>query len=142
MASTIRTDMRICDRYIKVTANMRKDGDIDIEIESDCDAIRHFAESLKRVSIDDITNFETSTINRETVRGNMSMICLAPIAVYQAAWMEAGMLSRTIYSKTGPCTMEKECRRDHSPHSVMPLASDSTPLSKTGSAIPDSFCSR
>lgn len=68
-------------------------------------SIASFAKNLAVISMDDIMNFETSRINREEVRGNMSMICLAPIAVYQAAWIEAGMMSRRIYSKTGSCEM-------------------------------------
>lgn len=68
-------------------------------------SIASFAKNLTVISMDDIMNFETSRINREEVRGNMSMICLAPIAVYQAAWIEAGMMSRRIYSKTGSCEM-------------------------------------
>lgn len=68
-------------------------------------SIASFAKNLTVISMDDIMNFETSRINREEVRGNMSMICLAPIAVYQAVWIEAGMMSRRIYSKTGSCEM-------------------------------------
>ncbi|MDO5853690.1 MAG: hypothetical protein Q4Q62_06555 [Thermoplasmata archaeon] len=106
MSSTIVTNMAVCDKTVKVTATAREDGDIDILIESNCSAVQHFAETLTKVTMDDIMNFETSTINKEEVRGNMSMICLAPIAVYQAAWMEAGMLSRNIYRKLGPITMD------------------------------------
>ncbi len=105
MPSTIEVDMSICSKKIKVTATAREDGDFDIDICSDCHFVDHYAQSLKKVSMDDITNFEKSTINREDVRGNMSMICLAPIAVYQAAWMECGMLSRKIYGKTGDVAM-------------------------------------
>ena len=36
----------------------------------------------------------------------MSMICLAPIAVYQAAWMECGMMSKKNFQKTGCITMD------------------------------------
>ncbi len=108
MASTIVTNMGICDKYIRVTAEAREDGDIDIRVESDCEALAHYAKSLTRVTIDDITNFETSTINKEDIRGNMSMICCAPIAVYQAAWMEMKMLSKNNYKKNGPVTMDIE----------------------------------
>ena len=97
--------MPICDRKIKVRVTARDDGDMDVEIVSDCPALAHYAENLKVITLDDITNFETSTINRESVRGNMSMICTAPIAVYQAAWLECGMLSSNIYRKMGPITM-------------------------------------
>ena len=105
MTSEIDVDMPICDRKIKVSVTARDDGDMDVEIVSDCPALAHYAENLKVITLDDITNFETSMINRESVRGNMSMICTAPIAVYQAAWLECGMLSSNIYKKMGPVTM-------------------------------------
>jgi hypothetical protein len=106
MASVIESNMTICDKRIRVTADLREDGTVGIRIESDCDALKGFAENLKSVTMDDITSFETSRINREDVRGNMSMICTAPILVYQAAWMECGMLSRRIYPKMGPITID------------------------------------
>lgn len=105
MPSEIDVDMPICDRRIRVTVTAREDGDMDVEVVSDCPALAHFAETLRVITMDDITGFEHSRINREDVRGNMSMICPAPIAVYQAAWMECGMMSRRIFSKTGPCSI-------------------------------------
>ena len=105
MTSEIDVDMPICDKRIKVRVTSRDDGDMDVEIVSDCPALAHYAESLRVISMDDITSFETSVINRESVRGNMSMICAAPIAVYHAAWMECGMLSPGIYRKMGPVAM-------------------------------------
>ena len=92
MTSEIDVDMPICDRKIKVRVTARDDGDMDVEIVSDCPALAHYAENLKVITLD-------------SVRGNMSMICTAPIAVYQAAWLECGMLSSNIYRKMGPITM-------------------------------------
>lgn len=105
MTSEIMIRMPICDKSVRVRVTARDDGDMDVEIESDCPSIDHYAESLGRITMDDITNFEDSRINKEDIRGNMSMICLTPIAVYQAAWMECGMMSKRIYGKTGPCSM-------------------------------------
>lgn len=106
MGSTVETDMTICDKKIRVTVTTREDGDMDVSIESDCSFLKHYAESLGTITMDDIMCFERSRINREDIRGNMSMICLAPIAVYQAAWMECGMLSKRNYVKSGPVTMD------------------------------------
>ena len=106
MTSVIESRMTICDKYIRVTAEKREEGTVDIAINSDCDALKGFSQELKNVTMEDITNFETSRINKEEVRGNMSMICTAPILVYQAAWMEYGMLSRRIFPKMGPITID------------------------------------
>ena len=106
MSSVIESKMSICDKWIKVTADKRDDGTIGTKVESDCDALQHYSENLTSVTMDDITNFETSNINKENVRGNMSMICVAPIMVYQAAWMEMGMVSKRIFPKMGPITID------------------------------------
>ena len=63
MSSTIDVNMSICDKKVSVTATMKEDGTFDIDIQSDCDSIKHYAETLKNVTMDDITNFETSRIN-------------------------------------------------------------------------------
>lgn len=105
MTSEIEVRMPICDRRIRVKVTARDDGDMDVDIWSDCPSIGHYADTLRRITMDDITNFETSAINRESVRGTMSMICPAPIAVYQAAWMECGMLSGSLSRKVGPIVM-------------------------------------
>lgn len=106
MSSTVDIKMSVCDKKVKVTATAKEDGTIDIDIESDCHYIQGYADSLRNITMDDILNFETSKINKEEVRGNMSMICLTPIAVYQAAWMECGMMSKKNYIKSGPITMD------------------------------------
>lgn len=82
------------------------DGTYDVTVESDCEALQAFSRNLTNVKLDDVMNFEKSKINREDIRGNMSMICVAPIAVYQAVWMEAGMMSKKIFPKTGPITID------------------------------------
>ncbi len=104
----MESNMSICDKKIRVTVSDNGDGTMSVDIESDCQAIEGFAQNLKTITMDDIVNFETSTINKEEVRGNMSMICVAPIMVYQAAWMECGMLSKRIFPKQGPITIDME----------------------------------
>ena len=46
MASVIESNMTICDKRIRVTADLREDGTVGIRIESDCDALKGFAENL------------------------------------------------------------------------------------------------
>ncbi|MBP3385850.1 MAG: hypothetical protein J6K69_03230 [Candidatus Methanomethylophilaceae archaeon] len=106
MSSSIDVNMTVCDKKVKVTVTTKDDGTMDVEIDSDCHYLKHYAENLRNITQDDITNFETSRINKEDVRGNMSMICLAPIAVYQAAWMECGMMSKKNFQKAGCITMD------------------------------------
>ena len=39
------------------TDTPNEDGTFDIDIQSDCDSIKHYAETLKNITMDDITNF-------------------------------------------------------------------------------------
>ena len=58
-----------------------------------------FGERLKYVTMEDIIDFENSRINKREFRGDMSPPCLSPIAVLDAAWLEAGMLSKTLVKR-------------------------------------------
>ena len=101
MASTVIVKMRTCDKTHKVVAELRDDGDVDIRITSDCDKARQFGERCTRVSLNDVTDFYGSRVNSEEVRGNLWIQCLLPIGVFDAAWMELGMLSKNLCKKVG-----------------------------------------
>ena len=105
MTSEIDIKMSVCDRKVHVAVSDNKDGTLAVDIKSDCPALENYSRDLKLITMDDIMCFEKSKINNENVRGNMSMICLTPIAVYQAAWMELGMMSKNIYKSVGPIMM-------------------------------------
>ena len=91
MTSEIDVDMPICDKRIKVRVTSRDDGDMDVEIVSDCPALAHYAESLRVISMDDITSFETSVINRESVRGTPGIYRkMGPVAMGTPEAMEKG----------------------------------------------------
>ena len=91
--------MRTCDRTHRVTATINAEGNFDIKIESDCHKVQEFGNRLKYVTMEDITDFENSRINKKEFRGDLSPPCLSPIAICNAAWIEAGMLSKSLVKK-------------------------------------------
>lgn len=91
--------MNTCGKTHRVTASLRPDGDLDIEIESDCPNVQHYAEHLTRITMDDAVSFAGSRIVDPDVRGPLSAPCLCPNAVFDAAWMELGMLSKSLCQK-------------------------------------------
>ena len=97
--ATVTTHMRTCGKTHKVTVVMNSEGNFDVSIESDCHKVTLFGEKLKYVTFEDITDFENSRINKREFRGDMSPPCLSPIAVLDAAWIEAGMLSKTLVKR-------------------------------------------
>lgn len=97
--ATVIARMRTCDKTHKVTVTMNAEGNFDVQIESDCHKVRAFAERLKYVTMEDISDFENSRINKREFRGDLSPPCLSPIAIYDAAWLECGMLSKSLVKR-------------------------------------------
>ncbi|MDO5853235.1 MAG: hypothetical protein Q4Q62_04110 [Thermoplasmata archaeon] len=96
MTSTVTVNMRTCSHVHKVTVSMRDDGMMDVSIVSDCPNVQEYAKRLTEISMDDATDFCTSRINAPEVRHPLSATCLCPLGVMNAAWMECGMLSKTL----------------------------------------------
>jgi len=101
MPSTVDVDMQSCDRKARVTVTMRDDGDLDVSIESDCEVVRGYGERLKRITAMDVYDFENSIINKNEVRGQLTTTCLVPIAIYNAAFLEMGMMTKSLAKTKG-----------------------------------------
>jgi hypothetical protein len=104
--ATVVNHMKTCGKTHKVTVAMNTEGNFDVKIESDCPKVVLFGEKLGYVTFEDITDFESSRLNKREFRGDMSPPCLSPIAVLDAAWIEAGMLSKTLVKRVKENTIE------------------------------------
>jgi hypothetical protein len=104
--STVKVDMRMCDKTAIVTVKLREDGDLDVDIRSDCSDVQHYGERLKKMTADDAIDYGASVINRMDVRGSLSPHCLVPSAVFDAAWLEMGMISKSLVRKVKRSTVE------------------------------------
>lgn len=99
MPSTVIVKMNTCSKTHKVTVSMRDDGNLDVDIQTDCKNVQHYADHLKLITIDDATNFNGSKIIDPDIRGPLSAPCLCPNAVFDAAWIELGMLAKGLCKK-------------------------------------------
>jgi hypothetical protein len=106
MASTVEVDMRMCGRKAKVTVSARDDGDLDVEMESDCEVVMGYASRLRTVSPEDVYGFQDSKINRDDIRGQLTPTCLVPNAIYSAAFLELGMATESLARKCGKNSVE------------------------------------
>jgi len=97
--ATVTAHMRTCGKKHRITVTMNQEGNFDVNVESDCFKVVAFGENLKYVTMEDITDFDNTRLNKREIRGDMSPPCLAPIAVLNAAWIEAGMLSRSLVKR-------------------------------------------
>ena len=93
--------MNTCRKTHVITANMNADGNVDIDIKSNCEKIRDLNERLKYLTMTDVTDYYNSRLLDEKVRGPIGHICLIINAVAHAAWMEYGLLSEGHAKKSG-----------------------------------------
>jgi len=92
--------MTACDRTATVTVSLREDGDLDVVIQSDCEVVMDYAKRLGgRITPMDVYGFQQSRINNDSVRGNLTATCLVPNAIYNAAFLELGMMTRSLAKK-------------------------------------------
>lgn len=96
MTNTSIAHMKTCSKTNKVTVSMRDDGDLDVKIVSDCPHVQEYARRLTRISVDDVVSFKGSKVVDPEIRATLSVPCLTPIAVFEAAWLELGMLSKNL----------------------------------------------
>ena len=102
MVSKVRANMRTCSKTTLVKAELRDDGTIGIHIATDCDNVRQYAKLLgDTVTIEDCTDYRNSRIFADDIRMVLSLPCLVPSAVINAASMEAGLLTTSCAKRAG-----------------------------------------
>lgn len=98
--------MKMCDKTAWVTVRQRDDGDLDVIIESDCTDVATYGRNLTRITMNDAVDYGASAINSMDNRQNLSPHCLVPSAVFDAAWLELGMISKSLMKKVKMSTVE------------------------------------
>ena len=101
MTNTVVAHMRTCHKTNKVTVWTKDDGSLGVKIVSDCPHVRDYAAKLTEITIDDVVSFAGSKVVDPEIRASLSVPCLTPIAVFEAAWLELGMLSKNLVKNVG-----------------------------------------
>ncbi|MBO7205337.1 MAG: hypothetical protein J6V08_02845 [Candidatus Methanomethylophilaceae archaeon] len=101
MTNTVVAHMKTCHKTNKVTVWMKDDGNLGVKIESDCPHVRDYAAKLTEITMDDVVSFAGSKVVDPEIRATLSVPCLTPIAVFEAAWLELGMLSKNLVNGVG-----------------------------------------
>lgn len=93
--TTVIVKARFCDKVHRISVKMRDDGDMDLVVESDCEHVVQYGENIGPIiTMSDIVEREGSAIFDQKNQEPLTMTCLAPIAVLDAAWLEMGMMSK------------------------------------------------
>lgn len=105
MTSVVTAHMNTCSKTNRVTATLLEDGTIDIKIATDCPHVKDYAKLLTNITMEDVVSFAGSKVNDPEIRATLSVPCLTPIAVFDAAWLELGMLSKSLAKSVGSNTV-------------------------------------
>ena len=101
MVNTVVANMRTCSKTNKVTVWMKDDGNLGVKIVSDCPHVKDYASKLTEITVNDVVSFAGSKVIDPDIRASLSVPCLTPIAVFNAAWLELGMLSKNLVNEIG-----------------------------------------
>ena len=101
VTNTVVAHMKTCHKTNKVTVWMKDDGNLGVKIVSDCPHGRDYAAKLTEITMDDVVSFAGSKVVDPEIRATLSVPCLTPIAVFEAAWLELGMLSKNLANGVG-----------------------------------------
>jgi hypothetical protein len=93
--------MTICDKTHLIEVEMTPDMEFEVRAETDCENVREFIDALGRLNLTDISDKKASKVWDIFKNVRMSANCLVPAAVMDAAWMEAGMLSKNLVQSCG-----------------------------------------
>ena len=100
--ATVLVKMNFCGFTHRVTVTMNSEGNLDVDIESPCEHVRDFAVNLGRtITMDDVTVRDGSRLFDPEVVKPLTLTCLVPNGVLNAAWLETGMMSRSMAKKVG-----------------------------------------
>lgn len=101
MTNTVVAHMKTCHKTNKVTVWLKDDGNLGVKIVSDCPHVRDYASKLTEITVEDVVSFAGSKVVDPDIRATLSVPCLTPIAVFEAAWLELGMLSKNLTNMVG-----------------------------------------
>jgi len=102
MPSKVKVDSAICDKTTTIVVKPIDGEKVSIEIESDCKGVARFADLLKEANTNDLVDWTNNRILDLASRSGMTPTCLVPTAVFNCAWMELGMISKTLAKKKSP----------------------------------------
>ena len=75
-------------------------GEVEIEIDTNAPACSLCREAASRM--DDLTDWTGSTVLDLAAKSGLTTTCLIPTAVFNCAWVELGMISRTLAKDKSP----------------------------------------
>ena len=92
----VEVNMHTCAKKHIIEVTMNDEGNLDVKIITNCPHVQEYADRLKEITLEDVTSFAGSKVVDPDIRATLSVPCLVPNAVFDAAWIEVGMLSKNL----------------------------------------------
>ena len=97
LMSEVIVKMKFCNKTHRITVKMKDDGDLSLHVATDCPEVKYYAECLgDTITMEDITDISSSRIMSPENLEKVTMTCLAPNGIINAAWLETGMMSKKL----------------------------------------------
>lgn len=106
MTSKVKVDMTLCSHETTIESKDIGDGTVELKFESDCDDVKHYAKLLRSAAPEEYSKIKGSKIIELAEEAGMTPTCLVPVAVFNACWLETGMISKNLAKQ-----MESLCIR-------------------------------
>ena len=106
MSSKVRVNMFPCENKSEIEVRTTDDGDYVVKVTSTCKKAEKFIEGLGPLSLVDLIDKKESKIFRDFIASDMSANCLILSGLITAAWVEAGMIARSMAKKGVPLSIE------------------------------------
>lgn len=106
MTSKVRVNMFPCENRTEIEVRTIGPGEYLVTATGSCSKALKYIESLGPLSITDLTDKERSKIFNNFISSEMSANCLLLSGVMTAAWVEAGMIARSMAKKGVPLSIE------------------------------------
>lgn len=95
-----------CENKSEIEVLSTDDGNYVVKVTSTCTKAQKFIEGLGPLTLTDLTDKRESKIFRDFIISDMSANCLILSGVLTAAWIEAGMIARSMARKGVPLSIE------------------------------------
>ncbi len=94
--------MDICGFRHHIMVEDASDGTFRVTIESDCPNVQMYDEMLGYVESEELTRLNDTRVIRLADAAGLTPTCLVPMAVLNACWVEAGLMSKNLACKSEP----------------------------------------
>ena len=100
--ATVLVRMGSCNMDHRIAVTRNADGTMSIAVDSPCAQVRQYVHDLEKITDADLMDRATSRIFSPDLCKPLTLTCLVPDGVLHAAYLESGMLARSLAFRSDP----------------------------------------